>query len=234
MYDIVYIVIHQNYKHIEGRTSPADVALIRLEQKLPMNLEDFPILNYERIAPGSEGAYYAFGGHEGWSNLGWWSSHMKYAFIKTMVPDCADYILDDLMIICWTHIGGTEAYHGDSGSPIFFGEKKEAPFYKSVIGSVLATVTKGVNRKTGENVHVNKGVRISFYYFWIKHIIYFDTPVPKSNTKVLYCCKQESLGHYCIRKVRYRDFRMVEKYPINAEAPHEGVQINTCSKEYYY
>ncbi len=119
LYDIDYFVMHQDFKQEKGKTSTADIALVHLKQNLPVVLENLPIMNYERIPPDTRGTYYAFGGHEGCSNYGFWSSHMKYAEIKTTNPDCMLGAINDLLLICWYHTGGTRAYPGDSGSMFF-------------------------------------------------------------------------------------------------------------------
>lgn len=82
-----------------------------------------------------------------------------------------------------------------------FGKSNEAPFFQSLIGSLV------INK-------ANRGVRISHYYFWIKHVIYFDESVRKPVKKLVFCCAQESIDAYCIKKNKYRDFAIVESFPI--------------------
>lgn len=115
LYKISYIVIHKDYS--KKVTVTGDIALIHLEQKLPVDFEELPILNYERLLDGTRGVVYGFGGHEGWEKWGKWSSYLRYGELVTKEFNCnVDHPLDDLKVLCWNHTDGTYSYHRDSGS----------------------------------------------------------------------------------------------------------------------
>lgn len=208
-------MIHVDFRKLVDQASKGDIALLRLTQKIMVNLENLPTLSFENVLEGTTGVYYGFGRHFGPENQGYWSSYMKYARINTTDYRCnIKEPLTDLVFLCWTHIGNTIAAPGDSGSPVLFGDPIEDPFYKSTLGAVM--VSK-VNRTfpNGKIIEINRGARIFHYYHWINHVIYFDDTPRKPVKKVVYCCIQEIPEIYCIKlTTKYKAFTEIERFPI--------------------
>lgn len=199
--------MHQDY-HFQGNNiSEGDIALAKLTREIPVGLDELPVLNFDRIPEGTTGYYYSFGGYEGKENLGVFSSNMRFAHIKTTEFDCNTIVKSDAWkFLCWIHLGSTSAAKGDSGSPIVFAND-------TILAGLLVQRYK-VKLESGKKIEQNRGPRISYYYFWIKHVMYFDEGMRNPMKKKVFCCRQENFEKYCIKKVKFRQFASVEVFPI--------------------
>lgn len=212
LYDIKYFVVNKDYEESKGRMI-YDIAIIRLTQKIRIDLDEIPILNYDRLPFEISAIYYSFGRVEGDQKKKEQSaSYLRVANLKTTAHFCpAESIVGhDFIRLCFWHTDGSKAARGDSGSPIFFHND-------TIYGSIMSRTQLVSNAEHGGKMEPwTQGVRISFYYHWIKHLMYFDNDPTISKNKMLYCCQQEELDVYCIKKVRYREFVVVESYPIQS------------------